>query len=47
MTDLQVHARSGIYSFDQDVLDCSNEVQRLNPHIYNKTDEPHMEDSEA
>jgi CDC45-like protein len=36
MTDLIVHNRSGSYSFEGDMLECSNEVQRLNPHIYNR-----------
>ena len=35
MTDLIVHQRSGSYSFDQDVMECSNEVLRLNPNINN------------
>lgn len=45
MTDLVIHARSNHYSFDSDIIDCSNEVQRLNPHIYNKHDNegPHFD----
>lgn len=39
MTDLQVHNRSGTYSFEPDMADCFNEVQRLNPNIYNKQDD--------
>jgi len=39
MTDLLVHQRSGSYSFDNDMIDCNQEVQRLNPHIYNRQDD--------
>lgn len=35
MTDLIVHQRSGSYSFDQDMMEASNEVSRLNPNISN------------
>ena len=36
MTDLQVHQRSGIHELDQDMIDCTGEVHRLNPNIYNR-----------
>jgi CDC45-like protein len=39
MTDLIVHNRSGSHSFQEDMLECSNEVQRLNPNIYNRDDD--------
>ena len=47
MTDLIVHNRSGSYSFDGDMMECSNEVQRLNPHIYNKQDDNLIEGVDA
>lgn len=45
MTDLIIHAKAGTggstssHSLDQDLLEITNEVQRLNPHIYNKQDD--------
>ena len=39
MTDLLVHQRSGSYSFDNDMIDCNQEVHRLNPHIYSRQDD--------
>jgi len=44
MTDLTVHARSGSYSFDNAMIDCANEVQRLNPHIYNRQDDQELDE---
>lgn len=35
MTDLIVHAKSGTYDYDDDIPKCNDEVQRLNPNIYN------------
>jgi len=45
MTDLIVHQRSGSYSFDQDVMECSNEVLRLNPNINNNNRSDDFEDN--
>ncbi len=47
MTDLTVHQRSGSYSFDNDMIDCGNEVMRLNPNIYSKQDDPSQFDEEG
>jgi hypothetical protein len=47
MTDLIVHQRSGSYSFDNDMIECGNEVLRLNPNIYNKIDDPNQLDEES
>lgn len=48
MTDLIVHAKSGTYDYDDDIPKCNDEVQRLNPHIYNnlESQKPHFEDEE-
>jgi hypothetical protein len=36
ITDLIIHNKSGTYDYDDDIERCNDEVQRLNPHIYNK-----------
>ena len=43
MTDLQVHQRSGIHELDQDMIDCTGEVHRLNPNIYNRQDDQQLD----
>ena len=45
MSDLIIHARQAGTAYDSDLLEITNEVQRLNPHIYNRADEgPYYED---
>lgn len=44
MTDLIVHQRQTMNSLDNDMLDCGNEVIRLNPNIYNRLDDQADED---
>jgi hypothetical protein len=39
MTDLIIHCRSGTYEHQEDIILCNDEVQRLNPHIYNARDD--------
>jgi len=34
-TDQVIHSKCGTYDYDDDVMKCIEEVQRLNPHIYN------------
>lgn len=46
MTDLIVHQRQTLSSLDNDMLDCGNEVIRLNPNIYNRQDEQVDEETE-
>lgn len=48
MTDLILHNKTGTYDYDDDIEKCNDEVQRLNPHIYNKEEgfQPHFEDTE-
>jgi hypothetical protein len=35
MSDLIIHNKTGTYDYDDDITRCNDEVQRLNPHIYN------------
>ncbi len=46
MTDLTVHVRSGSHILEDDFLECNNEVQRLNPHIYNRQDNQQIGDDD-
>ena len=46
MTDLILHSKSGTYDYDDDIEKCNDEVQRLNPHIYNKEIGQHFEPTE-
>lgn len=36
MTDLRIHNKTGAYDYDEDIAKCNDEVQRLNPNLYNK-----------
>lgn len=47
MTDLIVHQRQTLSSLDNDMLDCGNEVIRLNPNIYNRQDDQADEEGEG
>ena len=47
MTDIVVHSRSGAHSVDQDQTECFNEVQRLNPSIYNRQDDEEDQQQEG
>lgn len=38
MTDQIIHGKCGTYDYDDDIPKCNDEVQRLNPHIYNNQD---------
>lgn len=38
MTDLIIHNKMGVFDQDEDIGKCNDEVQRLNPHIYNNLD---------
>jgi len=44
MTDLTVHVRSGSHNLDESMMECNNEVQRLNPNIYNNRDNQNLDE---
>lgn len=47
MSDLIIHNKTGTYDYDDDITRCNDEVQRLNPHIYNKQDDQLDEEGES
>ncbi len=47
MTDLTVHVRSGSHNLDESMMECNNEVQRLNPNIYNNRDNQNPDDDQG